>query len=59
MALPRLNGYYGEGDDPVALHNLDCSGNENDLTSWSSASVPVGTSHEIDAGVFCYTADSE
>ncbi len=59
VAVPRLNAYYGEGIDPVVLHSLSCTGNEDSLTSCSSRNVPNQVPHAIDAGVYCYTSYSE
>ncbi len=45
------NAYYGEGDGKVRLSNVECTGNEQDLSECGF--VTYGWSHSKEVGVFC------
>ena len=57
MAIPRLTSYYGQGDDPIVLHDLRCNGNHDSLMECPSRNIPTRISHFFDAGVYCYTGN--
>ena len=60
MAKARSMAYFGEGQGPIHLDNVRCSGNESSLGQCAAAMGKDGHDcrHSEDAGVICdYTLD--
>ena len=56
-AVAFSNAHFGPGTGPIYLDNLDCSGNESNLTDCARSSyVSCYYGHAEDAGVRCQGA---
>lgn len=52
-AIARYSAYYGMGSGYISLDNVKCYGNEENLKSCPSSSMPSNCKHTEDAGVEC------
>ncbi|KAJ8306920.1 hypothetical protein KUTeg_015004 [Tegillarca granosa] len=56
ISTPSVYSYtrFGQGDGPVWVSNLDCSGLENDISACKSAKwIPGSCSHNLDVSIAC------
>ena len=52
-ASPHSNAYFGEGQGPINLDSVVCSGSEYNLTECSIGNSGSSSSHSMDVGVKC------
>ena len=52
IAIAVFNAAFGQGNGPVLLVNVGCTGNESSLLSCSRSGTPY-CPHSSDAGVVC------
>ena len=51
--MAKSNAYYGEGNVPIHLDSVQCSGLENTLTECDTGLNETSTNHSLDVGVKC------
>ena len=52
-ATAHSKAYFGEGNGPVHLNSVECSGMEYNLTDCKTMNSGIETSHSLDVGVKC------
>ena len=52
-AMPHSNAYFGEGEGPIPLDSVECSGLENRLIECGMNYSDNSTSHSLDVRVKC------
>ncbi|KAJ8034719.1 Neurotrypsin [Holothuria leucospilota] len=53
------NAYFGKGEGPILLENLNCAGTETSLFRCSHRKVSTGSDHSQDAGVACFDLSND
>ena len=57
-ATPLLSAAFGQGDGPIAMGNVVCTGTEDQLVNCTSDLNHNCISHSNDVGVRCVTSTS-
>lgn len=53
-AIAYRNAFFGEGEGPVFLDNLGCTGNEQSIVNCSASRNTAFENHNKDSGVKCF-----